>query len=501
MPRRGSQPQRETTGLPVRGTQTGMLPFEYEEVEGASRITSYAGAPLLVETYRATGAAEAVRRCVKTRIRRRERGPTDEEMVESFVVLFASGGEHNDDFDVLRADGGLAEMLGHAIPSPSRAKAFLYAFHDDAKDEDTAGKRLFQPSFVPEETGPLAGLAEAVRATVSAAQKEQAVERATIDLDATIVVSEKKEAATTYTGESGYQPVIALWAEKDVILNDEFRDGNVPAGHEPLRCLKGAVDALPEGIERVYLRADSAAYQHELMAWCSERDEKGDPRVTYAISADMTRQLKGEIGKLPPEAWQPFDSDGRYNRRWAEVAYVPSLPYERKGEQAARYVAIRVEPRQGDLFADGTEVKHFCVVTNDWGREGAEIVRWHRKKCGTVEKVHDVLKNELGAGVMPCGRFGANAAWFRMNVLTYNLLSVMKRAALPASLETARPKRLRFQILRRAGEIIRHARKLIVRVTGQVGEVFGVLGEARRRIARLADLVRNAGPPVALPVA
>lgn len=485
MPRKGSKTRRDTTG---------MLPFEYEEVEGESRITSYAGAPLLVETYRATGAAEAVRRCVKTRIRRRERGPTDDQMVESFVVLFASGGEHNDDFDVLRADGGL---LGHAIPSPSRAKEFLYAFHDDAKDEETAGKRLFQPSFVPAETGPLAGLGEAVRATVSAAQKQQAVERATIDLDATIVVSEKKEAATTYTGESGYQPVIALWAEKDVILNDEFRDGNVPAGHEPLRCLKRAVEALPEGIGRVYLRADSAAYQHELMAWCDERDAKGDPRVIYAISADMTRQLRAEIGKLPPEAWQPFDSDSRYNRRWAEVAYVPTLPYERKGERAGRYVAIRVEPRQGDLFADGAEVKHFCVVTNDWGREGAEIVRWHRKKCGTVEKVHDVLKNELGAGVMPCGRFGANAAWFRLNVLTYNLLSVMKRAALPASVETARPKRLRFQILCRAGEIIHHARELIVRVTGQLGEGFGVLSEARRRIAVLAELVRNTGPPVA----
>lgn len=166
-----------------------------------------------------------------------------------------------------------------------------------------------------------------------------------------------------------------------------------------------------------------------------------------------------------------------------------------------RYLVIRVEPRQGEMFCDGTEVKHFCVVTNDWGREGAAIIRWHRGKCGTVEKAHDVLKNELGAGVMPCGRFGANAAWFRLNVLTYNLLSVLKRTALPAWLHTARPKRLRFQILRRAGEIIHHARKLLVRVTGPLGEVSGVLSEARRRIALLAELVRNTGPPVASPVA
>jgi hypothetical protein len=474
-----------------------MLPFEYEEVEGEERITSHAGAPLVVETYRATGAAEAVRRCVKSRPRRRDRGLTDEELVESFVVLIASGGEHNEDFEALRADGGLSQLVGHAMPSPSRAKEFLYAFHEEAKGEGAAQRRLFEPSFVPVETGPLAGLAEAVRASVWAAQKRRTCDRATIDLDATIVVSEKREAAMTYTGESGYQPVIALWAEKDVILADEFRDGNVPAGHEPLRCLKRAVDALPEGMERVYLRADSAAYEHDLMGWCNEKNEEGDPRVIYAISADMTRQLRAEIGRLPLEAWQPFDSDGKYNRQWAEVAYVPSLPYERKGERPDRYLAIRVEPRQGEMFSDGTEVKHFCVVTNDWGREGAAIFRWHRKKCGTVEKVHDVLKNELGAGVMPCGRFGANAAWFRLNVLTYNLLSVMKRTALPASLHRARPKRLRFQILRRAGEIIRHARKLMVRLTGRLGEQLGLFTVARRRLVELAQLVLGTGPPVA----
>jgi hypothetical protein len=50
-------------------------------------------------------------------------------------------------------------------------------------------------------------------------------------------------------------------------------------------------------------------------------------------------------------------------------------------------------------------------------------------------------------GGMPCGRFGANAAWLRLAVLTYNLLSVLKRLALPPELLRARPKRLRFLIL------------------------------------------------------
>jgi len=54
-------------------------------------------------------------------------------------------------------------------------------------------------------------------------------------------------------------------------------------------------------------------------------------------------------------------------------------------------------------------------------------------EAGTVEKLHDVLKNDLGAGVMPRGRFGANAAWLRLNVLCYNLLTLIRRHGLAAT--------------------------------------------------------------------
>lgn len=42
-----------------------------------------------------------------------------------------------------------------------------------------------------------------------------------------------------------------------------------------------------------------------------------------------------------------------------------------------------------------------------------------------IEAVHHVLKNKLAAGVMPCGRFGANAAWVPLTVLTHNVLTAL----------------------------------------------------------------------------
>jgi hypothetical protein len=91
-------------------------------------------------------------------------------------------------------------------------------------------------------------------------------------------------------------------------------------------------------------------------------------------------------------------------------------------------------------------------------------LQWHREKAGTIEAVHDVLKNELSAGVLPCGRFGANAAWLRLAVLTYNTLTALKRLALPAELLQARPKRLRSLFFNTAGRFVQHARKTILRL-------------------------------------
>ena len=52
---------------------------------------------------------------------------------------------------------------------------------------------------------------------------------AAIDQHATLIESRKQEALRSYEGERGYQPMLAVWAEMNLVVADEFRDGNVPA--------------------------------------------------------------------------------------------------------------------------------------------------------------------------------------------------------------------------------------------------------------------------------
>ena len=91
-----------------------------------------------------------------------------------------------------------------------------------------------------------------------------------------------------------------------------------------------------------------------------------------------------------------------------------------------------------------------------------------------------MLRNELAAAALPSQKFGANAAWFRVNVELYNLLSVFKRLGLPEELHRIRPKRLRFLMLNTLARLICHDRERVLRFASVFAR--SVLGRFRVRI-------------------
>lgn len=430
-------------------------------------VTAYAGIPLFLQTVRSLDVPGLVKQHLK--IKQRDRGLDEAGYVENFLVLNALGGDCIEDFERLREDDGLAEILGHEVPSCEAARKFLYQFHDESKVEQ-AQKELpvGQVSYIAEESAPLRALAQVNQAMVQEVGcrcPDQKI--ATVDLDATIIESYKREAQTTYQGGSGYQPMLALWAEMNLVLADEFRDGNVPAQKEPLRVARRAFQALPPTVKEYYFRGDSACWEKGLLNWLRDEKRTGGPQgpITFGISVRMTPNLKKHIERLLEHQWKSYREDGEAVRECADVLnYWPEEEDRPEGAGPLRYTAIRVRKRQGQLFADGSEVKYFAVASNQWDWEPTRLLDWQREKAGTIEALHDVLKNDLAAGVMPCGRLGANAAWLRFAVMTHNVLTALKRLALPEKWLTARPKRMRFQIFCSPGKLVSHARRTWLRV-------------------------------------
>ena len=186
----------------------------------------------------------------------------------------------------------------------------------------------------------------------------------------------------------------------------------------------------------------------------------------------MTPTLKKHIRRIPDNLWKPYREDAEAVSECADLFnYWPEEEDRPEGAGPLRYVAIRIRKRQGALFADGAEYRYFTVASNQWEWEAKKLLDWHREKAGSIEALHDVLKNELAAGVMPCGRFGANAAWLRLAVITHNVLTALKRIALKPEWLRARPKRLRFHFFFSPGKLIHHARRVLARVARRAAEL------------------------------
>src|SRR5512140_3818304 len=401
---------------PKRSPAEGELPFEYDWEPAEEVLTAYAGVRLFVRAIRSFDVPGSMKRHLH--LKQRQRGFDEATYVESFLVLNALGGDCLEDFDRLREDAGLGEMLGHELPSPESARKFLYAFHDEERIEQAQAELpVGQVSYIPSESEPLRALAQVNQELVQTIGRRCAEEKiATVDLDATVIESWKREARPTYEGCAGYQPMLALWAEMNLVVADEFRDGNVPAQQAPLPVTQRAYAALPETVRERYFRGDSACDEETLLTWLRHEQRENGPQgfIGFAVSARMNPALRQEVLATPAERWQPYSEDSHVVKECAQVDYFPEETLENRYREPLRAVAIRIRKKQGELFGDGTAVKHFAVRTNLWDWKPQRLLQWHREKAGSIEAAHAVIKNELAGGVLPCGRFGANAAWFRL---------------------------------------------------------------------------------------
>ena len=235
--------------------QQGVLPFQYGTENRIGGMTALSGLAVYLEMAEAVGLGESIRHHVK--VREEGQGWTDRQMVISLMLLNLAGGEAVDDLRVLEADEGLCRMLGRAethrqraferraernrwrggrrrsVPSPSAVFRYLSQFHDASQEE----KREPEKAFIPAPTDTLRGLTKVNAEMVGFVQDHAGHRQATLDMDATLIPTHKQEACYCYEGYKAYQPLVSYWAEADLVVHSEFRDGNVPAGYEQLRVL------------------------------------------------------------------------------------------------------------------------------------------------------------------------------------------------------------------------------------------------------------------------
>jgi len=495
-----------------------MLSYEYEAEPTKTQITGYGGLLPYVDLACVLGVLGAIDERVGVC---GNQGWMDRQYILALMLLNLAGGECVEDIGLLEADAGLCRIVRQAerwalprgqrrqlnkrfrkersrtFPSPTRLYEYLNAFHDPDQDE----QRTHGQAFIPAKGPHLEGLEQVNRALMASVQRYAPTKEATLDTDATIQETHKRQALYCYKGYRAYQPLSVRWAETGLMVRSEFRDGNVPAGYDLLRVLKEALEALPEGIERVRVRSDTAGYQHDVLRFMATGDEGQRQVIEFTVSCDVTPQFRQAVTEVPECGWRPVVRRDGVRHEWAEVVYVPNKIAYSKRDPTYRYLAIRerleqgvlegMEPEAGQLplpFAtvvlEGRAYRLSGIVTNrDEG--GEELIHWHWGRCGKSEEAHAIMKGDLAGGQLPSGRFGANAAWWGIVVLAYNLHMAMQMLALPAPLTQKRMKALRFALIALPARLVQRGRQLFVRIKGD-HPALGWLWQMRRKISALA---------------
>jgi hypothetical protein len=408
-----------------------VLPFKLEITRDL--ITSHAGLALLGEFAVGIGLNKALDRHMPEP--GSGAGYMASEHVFPLVLMLNGGGRSLEDSREIRNDAGLREILPlKRIPST-----------------DATGDWLRRSVI----NGGLEGLGAVNRRILKHALKKEKEKVYTLDIDATGIESEKETAKMTYKGHTGYMPIVGHLAENGLIVGDEFREGNASPGARNLEFLKYCERQMPKGKKIKAFRADSAAYQARVINHCQ------DNGIRYAIGGDLDEAVKKVILTIKDEEWKPYQ-----NGFAGETVHCMN-----ETKEAFRLVVIR-RPFQSHLFDKEESTERYTVIATNRDESAEEVVEWYNQRGECSENRIKELKIGFGMERMPCGQFEANAVFFRIGVLAYNIGRLFILSTLDESWHRHQVQTLRWKLYGTAGKIVFHGRSVYLKVSRSLQKLF-----------------------------
>jgi hypothetical protein len=246
-------------------------------------------------------------------------------------------------------------------------------------------------------------------------------------------------------------PMLGFLFETPVCLLDEFREGNESPRDGHVAFYRGCRERIPEGKRIARYRADSASYQADLI----NELEKDD--VLWAITARQDCAVRSSIEAIEEEKWEvPVVGCGY---QIAETVHTMN-----KTDKGFRLI-VRRWGLQGDLFDPPGQKYGYHVVASNCGEEekGMAVLKWHNGR-GQAENFNKELKSGFGCEQMPCGQMSANAVFFRIGVIAYNLFMGFKLMTCPQGLRQRTIAMFRWKLINVAGRIVYHARRAVLRL-------------------------------------
>jgi len=363
------------------------------------------------------------------------RGILASDYVMMLVYMFIDGALHLEDVRHLQSDEAFQELLSEMkLPSSDAIGDWLRKYGS----KDSEGKML-----------------EINKQLLFGLPKQGSI----LDIDATIIESDKGDSHKTYKGNYGYQPLLGIIAENGIVVGSDFRQGNTSPQSGIVDFIKSCRKNYP--LEINIIRSDSAGWQKKVVDHCTKKG------IGFTITTDQTGGILESIKSIPESEWsQAVDKDGiKEDYEISETKY-------RFGSKK-RTVRIVVKRRklksQYELFSD---YRYWIVATNlsQGDYDAQAIVELHQVR-GSMERRIGELKHQMNLDKVPCGQYEANCLYFTIGLFAYNLLQMLKLLGLSEEYHTKSVRSLRYQLLKLAGKVVFHARYMIVQIAAPLKNI------------------------------
>ena len=242
------------------------------------------------------------------------------------------------------------------------------------------------------------------------------------------------------------------------VIDVDFREGNEAPASKNLEFIKQCELQLPKGKKFDRFRADSASYQADIFNYCEERD------ILFSVTAKKNKNIFNLIKRIKDEEWQTFSK----REKIAEFTHTMQ-----NTNKAFRMIVIKKDitptlPNLEGYISDEVMMNYqdeiyYCIATNDNELNPEEIIKLHRQRAQTSENKIKELKNGFNMSYLPSSNLQANAFYFYIGVIAYNLFLLFKQI-LDKNMQKHTVKTIRYKLYNIASKVISHAREIILKV-------------------------------------
>lgn len=364
------------------------------------------------------------------------KGYTPFEFIYPLILMLHSGGRVLDDIKEIRLDTALGALLKMKnIPTASAFTKYLHKHGANGQDAIRKINRQYLKRFL----------------------KSLKNEELILDIDASFIEAHKNSAKWSYKDAPGYMPLLGH-INNGWVIDTDFRDGNMSPADGNLEFIKQCTLQLPIGVKFDRFRADSASYQAAIFNYCQEEG------ILFSVTAKKNKNIFESIKNIKDDVWQTF------SKREKIAEFTHTMIHT---DNAFRMIVIKKDitpmlPTLEEYISDDVMMQYqdeiyYCIATNDNDLSPEKIVKLHRQRGETSENKIKELKNGFNMSYLPTSNFQANAFYFSIGTLAYNLFLLFKQI-LDTNLQKHTVKTIRYKLYNIAGKVVSHARSITLKV-------------------------------------